>query len=493
MGDETTVSRVATRLQTNPWLGEQIVGFVGAGKGEQWLGETADLAQLAAQHRADVIWLAPPPHAGTDQLPALLFAPLGKAIIWRILPSHFGRFSDSELALLTPDERELFFGRLQNQIQLPKYRIAMIGSRGIPANYGGVETYVEEVSSQLAASCANVTVYCHRKYVTERGFYRGVRLRFVPTIPGKHLETILHTTLATLDAILRGEDIFHYQALGPTTLAWLPRLLGRKVVATVQGLDWQRQKWGRIAQIYLKVGERTAHLFPQATIVVSQTLEKHYQQQHQTPTIYIPNGFEPPQPRPPRLIKEMGLNGRDYILFVGRLTPEKGCHTLLQAYAQIQTDCHLVLAGSATYNNGYKKKLQELAQNSDKVHFTGFINGDLLRELYTNAYLVVHPSEMEGLSISLLEAISYNNCLLVSDKPENLEAIQGFGYSFRVGDSDHLTEMLQDLLNDPEKVAASRTHLEANQDKFMDWEAVSMATQQVYDSLENGNQGLLGD
>ncbi|MBN2305456.1 MAG: glycosyltransferase family 4 protein [Anaerolineae bacterium] len=360
-------------------------------------------------------------------------------------------------------------------------RIVMIGSRGVPANYGGVETYVEEVGSYLAAHGFQVAVYCHPKYVTQRGTYRGMELRFVPTIPTKHLETIVHTILSTIHALWNGADIFHYHALGPTTLAWLPRLFGRKVIATVQGLDWQRAKWGRFARWYLKLGEWATCHFPHVTIVVSRKLQTYYAQRHRKPTVYIPNGHQPPQLKSPEQMLALGLTPDDYILFVGRLTPEKGCHTLLQAFARVRTDKTLVLAGQPNHDAAYYQELQRLATGPHRVYFAGFVQGDLLRELYSNAYLVVHPSEIEGLSVSLLEARSYGNCLLVSDILENLEVLDGHGYQFRVGNVTDLTERLQWLSDHPEAVQADRA--KARQITQTDWDGVGQATLSVYHKI----------
>jgi glycosyltransferase involved in cell wall biosynthesis len=399
-----------------------------------------------------------------------------------MLPEHFTRFTAACLEKLTESQRELLYRRLHHDIDLPVLRVAMLGSRGVPASYGGVERYVEEVGAHLAAAGARVAVYCHTKYVSARGKHRGMNLRFVPTIRSKHLETITHTFLATLHALLCEEEIIHYQALGPSTLAWLPRLVGRKVVVTVQGLDWKRRKWGGLARRFLKIGEWSSAHFPHATIVVSHVLTDYYLQRHGKRTAYIPNGFSPPAVQSPNLIETLGLGQDDYILFVGRLVPEKGCHTLLHAFANVQTDKQLVIAGSATYEDQYRQELDEVARGVRGVQFVGFAQGDLLQELYSNAYLVVHPSETEGLSISLLEALSYGNCVLVSDTPENLEAIRDAGYRFQSGDSTDLARQMQRLLDQADLVqemrARVRTHL-----AMMDWRAVAEATRELYERL----------
>ncbi|MCP4536039.1 MAG: glycosyltransferase, partial [Chloroflexi bacterium] len=452
VGDEPQAAQLTRHIEHHPWLGEQIIGRVGYEPGPDWLGKPENLADLIKRHHVDVVWLAPPTDLEEYALPSLLFEPTGNAVIWRALPKDWSRFTETTLPRLNFEQIEQFHERLEHHLALPTLRIAMLGSRGVPANYSGIEKYVEEIGSYLAQEGACVTVYCHAKYVSKRGNHRDMELRFVPTISTKHAETIVHTFLATLDALFQGEEIFHYQALGPTTLAWLPRLFGRKVVATVQGLDWERAKWGWLARRYLKLGEWATCHFPHITIVVSQALARHYAERHGKKTIRIPNGFEAPVRQPPHLIKEMGLNKDNYILFVGRLSPEKQCHTLIQAFAQTQSDKHLVLAGRATYDDGYYQRLLAEADGLNTIHFPGFVQGAALQELYSNAYLVVLPSEIEGLSISLLEALSYGNCLLVSDVPENLEAVGDVGYSFQSGDHDALVQQMQWLLDHPDQV-----------------------------------------
>jgi len=481
VGDDSQAAQLVQRIERQPWLGEYVVGRVGYETGPDWLGPAENLADIVRRHQVDVIWLAPPAQPQAHWLPKLLWSSQGDSLIWRMLSGDWARLAETTLAQLSFQQLETFYDRVQH-LALPTLRIAMLGSRGVPANYSGIEKYVQEVGDDLAQRGAHVAVYCHAKYVSQRGTHRGMALRFVPTISTKHLETIVHTVLSTLHALLQGEEIFHYQAIGPATLAWLPRLFGRKVVVTVQGLDWDRAKWGRIARWYLKFGEWAACHFPHTTIVVSRTLAQHYTSRHNKKIVYIPNGFEPPVRQAPRLIKEMGLQENHYVLFVGRLSPEKGCHTLIRAFAQTQTDKHLVLAGRATYDDDYYQRLLAEAAGLNSIHFVGFVQGVVLQELYSNAYLVVLPSELEGLSISLLEALSYGNCLLVSDVPENLEAVGEAGYSFRSGDSTALAQKMQWLFDQPEQIEIARARAKAWASGLMNWGDVAKATQRQYES-----------
>ena len=482
-GEKQSVHRLSKRLNRALWLGERTMSrlqseteFVG--------GEPAtNLKRIIEQHNIHVIWLAPPDDISASWLPSYLFDAGGARVIWRILPADFVRLLECTAPDLTGQQRAMLNNRLQHHLELPFMHVAMIGSRGIPANYGGVEKNVEEVSASIVRQGAKVTVYSHTKYSSKRGRYRGADLVFLPTISTKHLETIIHTTLSTCHALLFGVEIFHYHALGPTTLAWLPRLFGRKVVSTVHGLDWERAKWGRIARWYLRFGEWMTAKCPHKTVVVSQSLFRHYVERYNKRTVSIPNGFNPPVHRQASLIRHLSLTCDNYVLFVGRLTPEKGCHTLIRAFNEVATDKHLVLAGRASYDDGYFRQLKYEANGSNKIHFVGFVQGAMLQELYTNAYLVVHPSECEGLSLSLLEALSYHNCLLVSNIPENVEVLPSAKYTFRVGDVADLTKQLQLLFDNPERVSATRQSTQAQLDNLWPWEKVGQATFKVYQSL----------
>jgi len=468
----------------NTWLGESPILLQ-----EDPVVASGQLAGTCREHNIDIIWLSPPTQVvSCGWLPDYFFCAQASKITWRMLPEHFSRITKADTAHFSFEQVGLFYRRLEHKISLPKIQVVMIGSRGVPARYSGIETYIEEVGSHLVRQGVKVVVYCHARYITERGMYKGMELRFVPTIPTKHLETFVHTLLATLHALLHDEEIFHYHALGPSTMAWLPRLLGKKVVVSVQGLDWQRAKWGALARFYLKFGEwATAH-FSHLTIVVSRVLWQHYLEQHHKKTLYIPNGFARPMHRSPDLIQErFGLGRRDYILFVGRLVPEKGCHTLIQAYRQLDTTMPLVLAGTATFDPLYRQGLAELAKGSTKVKFVGFVQDALLQELYSNAYLVVHPSELEGLSIALLEALSYENCVLASDRPENLEAIQGSGKVFKAGDAEDLTKQLSYLIDSPDEVQAVREQVRSGLRQLSDWQTITDLTLRAYRSISQGS------
>jgi len=330
-------------------------------------------------------------------------------------------------------------------------KIAMVGQKGIPATYGGIERHVEEVGTRLAARGHQVSVYCRLYYTRTKEKYHGVRLIRLPSVRTKHFDTASHCALATLDSLFRSYDIVHFHALGPSMFSFLPRMVGSKTVVTVHGLDWQREKWGAFASWVLRRCEYPAVRFPSRTVVVSRTLHDYFLEKYDKETVVIPNGTNLPTPRPLSRLRKMNLEPRNYILFVGRLVPEKGCHFLLEAFERINPELKLVIAGGSSFSSEYVDGLKKHA--SDKVILLDYVYGEALDELWSNAFLVVLPSTMEGLSISLLEALSHGRCVLVSDIPENMEVVEDCAPSFRSKDVDDLTDKLRMLIGSPDLVA----------------------------------------
>ncbi len=360
----------------------------------------------------------------------------------------------------------------------PTLRVAFIGGRGVLSKYSGIEAYYEEVGRQLAARGHEVTVYCRSYFTPPLEDYHGLRLVRLPTIRTKHLETVFHTLLSTLHVLFSRCDIVHYHALGPALFSFLPRWLGKKTVVTVQGLDWQRKKWGRLASAVLRLGEKAAVGLPNRTMVVSQTLQRHYQALHDKATIYIPNGTVIRERRPAVKLQEWGLEPDHYILFLGRFSPEKNCQLLIQAYEQIQTSVKLVLAGGSSYSNEYEKRLRQHA--SERVVLLDYVSGNDLEELLTNAMLFVLPSDLEGLSLALLEAMGAGVCVLTSDIPENRELVDGAGFTFQRGDVSDLERMLRLLISEPQvRQSAARRGQEHVRRHYL-WPRIAGEIEQAY-------------
>lgn len=366
-------------------------------------------------------------------------------------------------------------------------KIAVIGQKGIPSRAGGVEIHVEEIASRIAQEKGcEVTVYCRESYCNEKyDRYKGIKMKYTPSINTKHLDAITYTALSTINAITSDYDIIHYHALGPSLFAFLPRLFRKKVVCTVHGLDWKRQKWGFCGKLALKLGEISTAYFPQKTIMVSKSLKQYYEKQYKSlDSVYIPNGIDEKSKKDADLIKRhYDLDKNEYILFLARLVPEKGVHYLIEAFQRIHTDKTLVIAGGSSHSDGYVKQLQDLAKGTSNIIFTGFIQGDVLDELFTNAYCYVLPSDVEGLPISLIEAMAYSQCCLVSDIPENLEVIGSNGVSFEKGNVSSLQSQLEYLINNEAIVDEYKREAETYIRERYNWDKVALETKQVYTSL----------
>ncbi len=343
-----------------------------------------------------------------------------------------------------------------------KYKkIAMIGHKRIPSREGGVEIVVDELSTRLTRKGYHVEAYNRsgyhvsgKQFDEKRGkIYNGVRLITIPTFKSSSLNAIVYSFLATIRALFGGYGIIHYHAEGPCVMLGIPKLFGKRVIATIHGLDWQRSKWGNFASRILQYGEKQAAKKADEVIVLSRNVQEYFRETYNRETIYIPNGIEKPVNRSCDIIEQKyGLNRNDYILFLARLVPEKGVHYLIEAYEQLETDKKLVIAGGNSHAADYRDRIYQYAQSDENIIMTGFVQGRELEELYSNAFLFVLPSDVEGMALGLLEAMSYGNCCVVSDIPENIEVVENKAVNFRKSDSSDLRDKLAYLLTHPEEV-----------------------------------------
>jgi len=358
-------------------------------------------------------------------------------------------------------------------------KIAFVGLRGIPANYSGIERAVEEIGSGLAKMGHDVTVYCMKgRYEEKASIYKGMKLRHIPTLRKKNLEMAIYTIISAILCAISKYDIVHFQAIGPSTFSFIPRIFGKRVIVTVHSLDWKARKWGPLAKLYLRIGEWTSINFPHRTIVVSKSLKEYYKNKYKKKVTYISNGRNSPIIRQlSKTGKDYGIESNKYLLFVGRLTKEKNVHILIKAFKEIKTDMRLVIVGGSSYTEDYINYLNHIAADDGRVIFTGPIYNDNLEELYSNAYLFILPSEYEGLPVVLLEAMSYGNVIVASDIPENLEIIKKgdniLGFPFKVGQAQDLYRVLDDLINNPEKVNKLKSEIQRKVSNKYTWSDIS--------------------
>lgn len=331
-------------------------------------------------------------------------------------------------------------------------KIAMLGQKRIPSREGGVEIVVEELSTRMVRFGHEVTCFNRRGHhvsgkendIEKLKEYKGVKLKTVFTIDYRGLAAMTSSAFAAMRATFGNYDVVHFHAEGPCAMIWLPKLFGKRCIATIHGLDYLRAKWGRFASKYIKFGEKCAVKFADEIIVLSKEMQNYFMDEYGRKTCYIPNGVNRTIPKEPDFImKEYGLYKNDYFLFLGRLVPEKGLEYLIKAFKNVKTSKKLVIAGGASDTNGFIVNLKKMAEDDDRIIFTGFVQGEILEELYSNAYIYVLPSDLEGMPLSLLEAMSYGNCCLVSDIPECVEVVEDKAIIFRKSNVKDLVEKMQ--------------------------------------------------
>ena len=364
-------------------------------------------------------------------------------------------------------------------------RIAMIGQKGIPSRMGGVEIHVEELAKRLVRQGHSVTVYCWKTYCQELNQeHEGICLKVIPRINSIHLDAIIYSVLATVHALFHGFDVFHFHALGPSTVAFLPRLFGKKVVCTIHGLDWQRDKWGGFARKYLQFGELCIAKFANRAITVSENLVSYFRHKYQKEAVFIPNGVNMPVVKPADLITSVyGLKGNDYILYLGRLVPEKGIHYLINAYNRLRPPMKLVIAGGSSHTTEYVQQIHDMAAGCEDILFTGFVQGDVLEELFSNAWLYVLPSDLEGMPISLLEAMSYGQACLVSDIEENKAVVGKHGFYFSQGNINSLYQALKQLVSGHQSLEQVKASGMSYVRESFKWDDVAIRHNKVYEEL----------
>lgn len=336
---------------------------------------------------------------------------------------------------------------------------------------GGIESVTERLGTKLVERGHRVIVFSASQFGSTSGFHNGMEIRVCPSILQKHLHKITLFSTSMFPVILRsgiyrllekftsrssfaGEkfDIIHIHEF--SMLSAFPRLVGIPTVVQMHALLWKRAKWGPMSRAFLKLNDLTLKSFPSAVTCVSRIMQRHFEKVLDREVTYIPNGVEPPRPKAPNLITSMGLNGNDYILFAARLVPEKGAHYLIEAFRRLDLSLKLVVAGDDPFEKKYIRRLHEMAGDNSKILFPCYISGDTFLELITNARLFVLPSEIEGMPVALLEAMSYGKCCVVSDIPENLEALNGHGFVFRNKSVEDLMRVLKVAVEDSDAAKA---------------------------------------
>ena len=365
----------------------------------------------------------------------------------------------------------------------------MLGHKRIPSREGGIEIVVEELSTRMVKKGHRVTCFNRRgHHISGKKFdtgnlkeYKGVRIKSVFTVNAKGLAAMSSSFFAALEAAIGKYDVVHFHAEGPCAMIWLPKLFGKRCIVTIHGIDWARSKWKGFAKEYIKFGERMAVKYADEIIVLSKGVQEYFQHEYNRKTVYIPNGVNKPEIKSADLItKEYGLRKNSFILFLARLVPEKGLQYLIEAFKHIQTEKKLVIAGGSSDSDDFMKQVQNMAAGDSRIIFTGFVQGQMLDELYSNAYIYCLPSDLEGMPLSLLEAMSYGNCCLTSDIAECAEVVEDKALLFQKGNVASLQERLEELCQHPECVEQYKKGAADFICNKYDWDKVAQETLEIY-------------
>lgn len=371
-----------------------------------------------------------------------------------------------------------------------KIRIAMLGQKHLLSREGGVEIVTFELSSRMVNLGHEVIAYDRcSKHVMDRNQkqekikeYNGIKIKEVLTIDKKGLAAMTSSLFATLKILFSKAEVVHYHAEGPCAVIPIIKYLSKKrIIVTIHGIDWQRDKWGGFATKYIKFGEKMAAKYADEIIVLSENVQNYFKETYNRKTVFIPNGVNEPTIEKANIIKEKyNLKKDDYFLFLGRLVPEKGIHYLIDAYNKIDTNKKLVIAGAASDTDSYFQELKEKANDNKNIIFTGFVQGKELEELYSNAYVYCLPSDLEGMPLSLLEAMSYGNCCLTSDIPECATVLEDKGVTFKKSDIKDLTKKMQELSNEKERVKKYKSESKEFVLKKYNWNDIVQKTLELY-------------
>lgn len=380
-------------------------------------------------------------------------------------------------------------GRIKVTMSDKKLNIAMLGHKRIPSREGGIEIVVEELATRMVSAGHNVTCYNRRgHHVSGEEFdvatgdnYKGIRLKSVFTLDKKGLAAMTSSFSAAVRVAFGKYDVVHFHAEGPCAMLWLPKLFGKKCIATIHGLDHQRAKWGRFASAYIMLGEKVVMKFADEIIVLSAGVQEYFRATYGRETKFIPNGVNRPRiKKADKITEKFGLEKDDYILFLGRIVPEKGLRYLIEAYKNVDTKKKLVIAGGTSDTNIFMRELKEMAAGDGRILFTGFVQGQELEELYSNAYIYTLPSDLEGMPLSLLEAMSYGNCCLVSDIAECAEVVEDKAIVFQKSKVEDLKNKLQELCDDAGSVQKYKNDAAEFICGKYDWDSVGERTLKLY-------------
>ncbi|MDD5543490.1 MAG: glycosyltransferase [Acidobacteriia bacterium] len=361
-------------------------------------------------------------------------------------------------------------------------KIAIMGIRGVPANYGGFETFAEEMGWRLAARGHAVTVYGRSHYVDPHlESYHGIRLRVLPSLRTKYLDTVAHTALSVIDSLGRGFECILICNAANAVFSWIPSLGGTKVVLNVDGLERKRKKWNVLGRSVYRISEWLATWLPSAMVTDAAAIRDYYRARYHAESYLIPYGAAVDTTASDGVLSRLNVEPRKYFLYVSRLEPENNAHLVIQAFERVKTDLKLLIVGDAPYSEEYIRELKTTA--SKNILFTGAIYGTGYHELQAHALCYLHATEVGGAHPALLEAMGHGNVVIVHDTPENREVVGDAGIIIDMHDEAALVKGLQELASGLSNKDRLRTLAKDRVESFYSWDAITTQYEKLFDSL----------
>lgn len=349
--------------------------------------------------------------------------------------------------------------------------LAILGTRGIPANYGGFETFAEECAAGLAARGHRVTVYGRSHHVPKKlKTHRGAQLVVLPTLRSKYTDTVVHTFLSTIHALFQHYDIILMCNAANSVYAWIPRLFGVPVAVNVDGIERLRRKWNRLGRAYYRLCEYLSTRLPDVIITDAKVIKQYYRDRYGAPSVFIPYGARTAKPDGRETLHRLRLAPEEYFLYVSRLEPENNAHLVVKAYERVRSSKKLVIVGDAPYAARYIETVR--ATRDPRILFPGALYGDDYRQLQANAFCYIHATEVGGTHPALIEAMGYGNLIVANETPENCETLGGAGLTYRKNDAGKLSEILQEIENRPAEFAHLKAAALHRAETVYSWDSV---------------------
>jgi glycosyltransferase involved in cell wall biosynthesis len=366
-------------------------------------------------------------------------------------------------------------------------KIAIMGIRGIPAKYGGFETFAEQLAPRLVKKGHHVVVYGRSNIIDyKEKYYKGVKLIILPTISHKYLDTPIHTLFSVIHSLFHQYDVILICNAANSIFSFIPRLTGKRVVVNVDGIERRRKKWNWFGKLWYLMGEMFSCIFPNQIVTDAQMIEKYYLRRYNKRSTMISYGYDPERVSTVEILAKFGLSPKEYVLFVGRFEPENNVHLVITAFEKVKTEKKLVIIGNAPYSSNYREYLFDLAKGDKRIIFTGYTFGASYREFQSNAYCYIHAGEVGGSPPALIEAMGFANCVIVNGTPENIEVVGNSGLIYKENDSEDLKEKLQYVIDNPNLIKSYGEKARERVEQNYSWDVVTDKYEKLFLQMLNG-------